>query len=137
MSMRIFLLIVTVFLAGIFVTELFFKKDQEIHGGIQPTASDILRENIDADIFQYNGLIYINIETVDIDMENYQKGLPIGNIIKQSTDSNEFKNGTATKLPIGTKIYQTIGKGQSILTIEIKEETLIYIAMLDETLLYN
>lgn len=135
--MRIFLLIVTVFLAGIFVTELFFKKDQEIHGGIQPTASDILRENIDADIFQYNGLIYINIETVDIDMENYQKGLPIGNIIKQSTDSNEFKNGTATKLPIGTKIYQTIGKGQSILTIEIKEETLIYIAMLDETLLYN
>jgi len=78
--------------------------------GGKVTANDVLKQNPDADIFQYNGLIYSNVsdlEWFEEKMELFSKQKLLTEIEKQAKSSFGFKNLTATKLPIGTKIYST------------------------------
>src|SRR5690625_7137899 len=92
--------------------------------------------NKEADIFQYNDHVYINVESMEnIKTSDFQKGPRIGRIIHQSRDVETFMNGSATQLPEGTDIYQTVGEGLSILTIEKDGEEIIYMALLEDDFL--
>jgi hypothetical protein len=88
-----------------------------------PTVEEILQNNKDADIFMLNGVVYTNAE--DIEWVNAKKltlGEEVVEISKQTTDSNKIENGTATKLPVGTKIYEPLEKGDIyIAVVEGKE----------------
>ncbi|PRO64490.1 hypothetical protein [Alkalicoccus urumqiensis] len=86
-----------------------------------PTAEEILSNYPDADIFKARGIIYSNAQDLDWVMEqDLTLGEEITEITKQSTDSDNFGNGTATELPVGTKVYDhNEGKGA------------IYIAVVD------
>ena len=85
-----------------------------------PTAEEVLAGNADADIFVANNTVYVNAENIDWVKE---LNLTLGNIeleiISQSNKGEDFVEGTASKLPVGTKIYKPVEKGN------------IYIAVVD------
>jgi len=100
------------------------------------TAKDVLRQKSDADIFQFDGFIYSNITKVEWFNEekgSYIKQRLIGKIKKQSNSTFGFSNFTATKLPIGTKIYSTRKKekGSDVIIVEYKGKELYYIKLLE------
>lgn len=85
-----------------------------------PTAEEILSENPEADIFMLGDLIYSNAENIDwVSEQPLTIGEEIAEIAAQTSESDEFENGTATRLPIGTKIH------------EATEREDIYIAVVD------
>lgn len=134
--MRILLVVTGIVLVAFLIMQQLFKEEEDIHGDIQVTAADILKDNKDADFFQFNNVIYINVESSPhINTKNFHKGKQIGEIIDQSNDAKQISDGIATKLPPGTIIYQTIGKGLSILSIEIDDEIMIYMALLNDVFL--
>jgi hypothetical protein len=97
-----------------------------------PTAAEILGKDHEADIFQYNNLIYINASQIEwIQEDTYEKGPKIAEIIKQSMDSDEFTDGTASKLPIGTKVFQVVGNGQLLLMVEKDDREIVYLAQIE------
>jgi hypothetical protein len=107
-----------------------------IADGGKVTARDVLKQNPDADIFQYEGFIYSNVtelEWFDERRENLAKGKMLGEIKKQSTRSFGFKDFTATKAPVGTKIYSSSqgGKESGVLILEFKGEDLYYLVLLE------
>lgn len=72
-----------------------------------PSPKDFLK-NDNADIFLLNDYVFSNAEDVEWVTElEYEIGEQVGEISKQSDNSFRFKDGTANKLPIGTKIYET------------------------------
>lgn len=72
-----------------------------------PTPKDFLK-NESADIFLLDGIVYSNVQDVEWVSElEYKLGEQIGEITKQTDKARSFKNGTANKLPVGTKIYET------------------------------
>lgn len=72
-----------------------------------PTPEEILSEDKNADIFIEGDLVFINAQDIDwVNEEELTVGEEVGEIEKQSTDSGEFENFTASKLPVGTKIYE-------------------------------
>lgn len=81
-----------------------------------PTAEEVLIQNPEADIFQYNGIIYINASDTEWVQ---QTEITIGNVVGTITDAykkrRKFKNGMATKLPIGTEIFDVNGSGQLLI----------------------
>jgi hypothetical protein len=100
------------------------------------TAKDVLKHNPDADIFQYEGFIYSNVtelEWFEERKESLAKEKLIGEVKIQSTRSFGFKDFTATKLPVGTKIYSSSqgGKESGVLILEIEGEDLFYMVMLE------
>lgn len=105
---------------------------EKIHTMNHPSAEEILAEDHEADIFQYNNVIYINAENIDWVQEDvYEKGAKISEITKQNDDSSQFIDGTANKLPVGTKVFQTKGNGLLLLMIEKEEEEIIYLGIVE------
>jgi hypothetical protein len=81
-----------------------------------PTPKEVLTEN--ADIFVLNGIVYINAEDVEwVNEQDFTLGEEVGEIKKQTTNSDEFENYTASKLEVGTKIYETVEKGDIYIVI--------------------
>ena len=81
-----------------------------------PTPKEVLTEN--ADIFVLNGIVYINAEDVEwVYEQDFTLGEQVGEIKKQTTNSDEFENYTASKLEVGTKIYETVEKGDIYIVI--------------------
>lgn len=80
--------------------------NEEEYSTHNPTPEEILSQDKDADIFVEDDLVYINAKDIDwVNEEELTIGKEIGEIKKQSTDSEEFESFTASKLPVGTKIY--------------------------------
>lgn len=97
-----------------------------------PTAADILEDDREADIFQYNNLIYTNASTIDwVQEDTYEKGPEIDEVRKQSMESDDFSDGTASKLPVGTKIFQVVGNGQLLLMVEKDDQQIVYLALIE------
>lgn len=97
-----------------------------------PTATEILEDDHEADIFQHNNLIYINASKIDWVQEDvYEKGPEIDEIIKQTTASDEFVDGTASILPVGTKFFQIAGNGQLLLMVEKEGKDIVYLALIE------
>ncbi|WP_226669661.1 hypothetical protein [Metabacillus litoralis] len=83
-----------------------------------PTPKEFLK-NESADIFLLNGIVYSNAQDVEwVSNLEYKLGEQIGEITKQTDKARRFKDGTANKLPVGTKLHETDGP--------------VYIAIIDE-----
>ena len=98
-----------------------------------PTASDILKENGDADIFQWNdGLVYLNASNTESVQElELIKGEELGEITRQTSNKWFFKDGAATQLPVGTKIYKSNEDDKFNLIIELEGEDIVYTVLLE------
>ena len=95
-----------------------------------PDAEEVLSLDENADIFQWEGLIYqTDIEWIN-ELDITKKEL-LGEITElfTSEDTKLFKNGMANKLPIGTKIYST--NENSILLVESDGEEKYYLALVE------
>lgn len=85
-----------------------------------PRPADFLK-NENADIFLLDGIVYSNVEHVDwVTGIEYTLGKQIGEVIKQTDKAWKFKDGSANKLPLGAKIYETDTE-LTIVIIEDKE----------------
>lgn len=105
---------------------------EETHTIGNPTAAEILAEDHDADIFQYNNLIYVNASMIDwVQEEIYEKGAEISEITGNNMDSDQFMDGTASKLPVGTKVFQTKGNGLLLLMVEKEGKEIIYLGLVE------
>lgn len=74
------------------------------------TARDVLKQDPHADILKYKGRVHSNVTILDwfdSHKDQFEKHELLGEIKKQSTNRFWFSNMTATKLPIGTKVYKT------------------------------
>ncbi|MFS0749345.1 hypothetical protein [Oceanobacillus sp. 1P07AA] len=82
-----------------------------------PTPYEFL-QNENADIFLLDDFVFSNATNIEwVQEEDYTRGDEIGEISYQSNNAKDFENGTANKLPVGTKIYET--------------DTQVYIAIVD------
>ena len=92
-------------------------------------AEEVLRLDSDADIFQYDGVVYkTNIDWVE--ELSLTKDAQIGEInTKNDTDTN-FKDEMSNKLPIGAKIFSTKER-EDILIVESEGEIKKYLAIVE------
>jgi hypothetical protein len=89
-------------------------------------AEEVLALDPDADIFQYDAVIYkANIDWVK--KLSITKDVQIGEIKARNNSNTDFKDGMANKLPVGTKIFSAKERGD-VLIVEVEGETLKYLA---------
>ncbi len=92
-------------------------------------AEEVLSLWKDADIFQYDGVIYMsNIDWVE-DL-SLTKNKQIGEIKIKNETNTDFKDEMSNKLPVGTKIYSTKERND-ILIVEYEGEILKYLAIVE------
>ncbi|MEK3974769.1 hypothetical protein [Psychrobacillus sp. FSL K6-1267] len=98
-----------------------------------PSAKDILKSNKDADILQYNGLIYENVENYDYltDLNHVVKIDEIGEVKETKESYRGFNDFSASKLPVGSKVFSTSEEFNYFLIIELNEEDIIYTVILE------
>jgi len=93
----------------------------------KPTASEVLKEDSTADIFQLNDTIYkSNVEWAE--KIKVTKNEKVGEIKRMNSDKDDFDNGTATKLSKGTVIYSTKER-KEILLVSFKGKFKKYVAL--------
>lgn len=92
-------------------------------------AKEILNTDVNADFFQWGDVIY-QTEVEWIDELLLQEGEQIGVIEFEASETKDFKNGTANKLPIGAKIY-SVKENHSILVVKYVHQTKRYLALLE------
>lgn len=94
-----------------------------------PTAEQILLENKDADIFVLNGIVYTNAEDIEwVNEEELTLGEEVGEIKKQTNDSDAFEDYTATKLTVGTKIYEPV-ENSDIYIVKVDDKEIRYLGL--------
>jgi len=97
-----------------------------------PTAKSILTEHSQADILQYNNLIYINTTSLgSMKHLDYTKCEKIGEIIKSTNSSKNFKDFYATKLVSGTKIFSTNNNNTDTIIAEFNGQHILYTVLLE------
>ncbi|MCL1694228.1 hypothetical protein [Lysinibacillus sp. BPa_S21] len=97
-----------------------------------PTAKSILKEHSQADILQYNNLIYINATSLESMKEiEYIKCKKIGEIIKTTNSSKNFQDFYATQLESGTEIYSTNDNNIYTIIADTNGQQILYMALLE------
>ncbi|SDQ78999.1 hypothetical protein SAMN05216232_3618 [Virgibacillus subterraneus] len=97
-----------------------------------PDAEQLLAANKDADIFATIDVVYINAENVSwVNELELSLGDEYFEITKQSTTPKEFESGTASKLPVGTKIYNPAKENGPILIAVIKGKKIPYLGVIE------
>ena len=92
-------------------------------------AEEVLTLNPDADIFQYDGVIYeTNIDWVE--ELSLTKDVQIGEIKTKNDSNTDFKDEMANKLPVGAKIFSTKERGD-ILIVESEGKILKYLEIVE------
>ncbi len=92
-------------------------------------AEEVLSLDPDADIFQYNGVIYkTNIDWVE--ELSLTKVVQIGEIQTKNDANANFNDLMSNKLPIGAKIFSAKGRGD-ILIVEVEGEIKKYLAVVE------
>ncbi|MCH1626710.1 hypothetical protein [Fredinandcohnia quinoae] len=89
-------------------------------------SSCLLKKDNVKDIIKYDGRNYSNISDADWleeEIHMYQKGEKIGEIKRNSKLPFLLWNFSATKLPKGTILYNTVGTKEGIVSIIILAET--------------
>ncbi|MBD7909038.1 hypothetical protein [Sporosarcina gallistercoris] len=81
----------------------------------------------DADILQWDGAIYqAGVEWVqELELTKKER---IGEILYNTQMSEEFQDGIASKLPIGSIMYST-NEGDEYILVEVDEETRSYLLL--------
>ena len=102
----------------------------EVHETGNPVAKEILTLDPEADIFQFDDVIY---ETgIDwVEELTLTKGEQVGEIKTRNDTDTNFENEMSNKLPVGAKIFSTIEKEGPILIVEFEGEILKYLALLE------
>lgn len=92
-------------------------------------AEEVLTLDSDADIFQYDGVIYkTNIDWVE--ELSLTKDVQIGEIKTKNDASTDFKDEMSNKLPVGAKIFSTKERGD-ILIVESEGEIKKYLVIVE------
>ncbi|WHY85927.1 hypothetical protein QNH39_25685 [Neobacillus novalis] len=92
-------------------------------------AEEVLTLDPDADIFQYDGVIYkTNIDWVE--ELSLTKDVQIGEIKTRNDTNMDFKDEMANKRPVGAKIFSVKERG-GILIVESEGEILKYLAIVE------
>ncbi|WP_423408948.1 hypothetical protein AABM38_02315 [Heyndrickxia sp. MSNUG] len=92
-------------------------------------AEEVLTLDPDADIFQFDGVIYkTNIDWVE--ELSLTKNVQIGEIKTRNDANTDFNNEMSNKLPVGAKIFSAKERGD-ILLVEINEDILKYLAIVE------
>jgi hypothetical protein len=92
-------------------------------------AEEVLRLDPNADIFQYEGVIYkTKIDWVE--ELSLTKDVEIGEIKTKNDTNTNFKDEMANKLPVGAKIFSAKERGD-ILIVELEGEILKYLAIVE------
>ncbi|WP_078598447.1 hypothetical protein [Evansella clarkii] len=106
--------------------------EEEEYATSNPTAEEILSSSPDADIFMTEDIIYTYAEDIDWVMElDLTLGEEVTEITNQTNNSSEFKNGTATELPVGTKIYKPNEKRGAIYIAIVDGKEIRYIGLIE------
>ncbi|MDG5788623.1 hypothetical protein QA612_14160 [Evansella sp. AB-P1] len=96
--------------------------DSGVYTTRNPTAEDVLASNED-DIFVFHDVVYVYAEDIDwVKQLDLTLGDEVLEINHQSISGKDFVNGTASKLPLGTKIYEPREKGDIYIAIVNGEE---------------
>lgn len=92
-----------------------------------PDAKEVLTLEPDADILQWDGAIYqAGVEWVqELELTKKER---IGEILYNTQMSEEFQDGIASKLPIGSIMYST-DEGDEYILVEVDEETRSYLLL--------
>lgn len=102
----------------------------EVHKTENPDAEEILTLDSEADIFQFDGVIYqTGIDWVE--ELTLTKDEQVGEIRKRNDADIDFEDEMSNKLPVGAKIFSTIEKEGSILLVESEGEILKYYALVE------
>ena len=102
----------------------------EVHNTGNPDAKEILTLDPEADIFQFEGLIY----TTGIDWVEkltLTKDEQVGVIKTRNDTDTNFEDEMSNKLPVGAKIFSTIEKEGPILLVESEGKILKYYALVE------
>ena len=92
-------------------------------------AEEVLTLDPDADIFQFNGVIYqTNIDWVE--ELSLTKDVLIGEIKTKNDANTDFKDEMSNKLPVGAKIFSTKERGD-ILIVESEGEIKKYLVIVE------
>ncbi len=92
-------------------------------------AEEILKLDSNADIFQYDGVIYkTNIDWVE--ELSLTKDVQIGEIKTKNDANTNFKDEMSNKLPVGAKIFSAKERGD-ILIVESEGEIKKYLAIVE------
>ncbi|MGE7092748.1 hypothetical protein ACQKII_15115 [Lysinibacillus sp. NPDC048646] len=120
---------------GLIALALFMIAGCNIQGGTTTVsidsidAEEVLTLDSDADIFQYDGVIYkTNIDWVE--ELSLTKDVQIGEIKTKNNANTDFKDGMSNKLPVGTKIFSTKERGD-ILIVESEGKINKYLAIVE------
>jgi len=95
------------------------------------TAEEVLAEDPDADIFQFEGVVYKTEGELDEDVGVTLKEL-IGKVTKKVDSDTEFEDGMANELMPNVKIYSTNEKDLTVLLVEVQDEKRVYYAQVKE-----
>lgn len=92
-------------------------------------AEEILKLDSNADIFQYDGVIYkTNIDWVE--ELSFTKDVQIGEIKTKNDANTNFKDEMSNKLPVGAKIFSAKERGD-ILIVESEGEIKKYLVIVE------
>jgi len=102
----------------------------EVHETKNPDAEEILTLDPEADIFQFEGVIYqTGIDWVE--ELTLTKNEQVGEIKTRNDTDINFKDEMSNKLPIGAKIFSTKENEGPILLVELEGEILKYYALVE------
>lgn len=102
----------------------------EVYETKNPDAEEILTLDPEADIFQFDGIIYQN--GIDwVEELTLTKGEQVGEIKKRNDTDTNFEDEMSNKLPVGAKIFATKEKEGPILLVESEGEILKYYALVE------
>ena len=93
-----------------------------------------MSSNKEADIFLVDDIVYANAQHIEwVNEKELKLGKEVIEISKQTVDSKQFNNGTASRLPVGTKIYRpsgTLGHGPIYIAV-VNGEEIRYLGLIE------
>ncbi|RNA69831.1 hypothetical protein EBO34_07825 [Alteribacter keqinensis] len=97
-----------------------------------PTAGDILSDNPNADILQWDGIVYSNVNDAEYVRElGHEPVEKLGEIERQSGSRWFFRDRSATHLPEGTNIFNVNKGGIYYLIGVADDEEIVYRALVE------
>lgn len=116
------------------ITENGYEEPENIEGiyvSHNPTPKEMLKENPEADIFLYRDAVALNAKEIDwVKNLKLTKGEVIGQIVYEYKKGEKFKQGMATKLPIGSKVYKAKERSE-VLLVEVDGKFIRYLLVIE------
>lgn len=106
------------------------KSQTETHTTGNPDAKEILTLDPEADIFQFEGVIY-QAEIDWVEELSLTKDEQVGEIKMRNDRNTDFEDEMSNKLPVGARIFSTLEKEGPILLVESDGEVLKYYALIE------